>query len=94
MTENAPLPGTCAYCQKPSQGNYSVHRDGFCEGPEVDLCDECGGFASPTLEEIWAHISTTREPPSAVAPCTCALSKRDGMWSSEPDPQCPVHGAK
>ena len=60
MTENSPGPGTCAFCQQPSQGNYSVHRDGFCEGPEVDLCDECGGnLETPTLEEIWARITTT-----------------------------------
>ncbi len=62
MTTNAPEPGTCAYCQKPAQGNYSVHRDAFGEGPEVDLCDECGGNPEqPTLQEIWTRITTTPE---------------------------------
>ena len=58
LTTNSPEPGICAYCQQPSQGNYSVHRDAFGEGPEVDLCDECGGNeTTPTLEEIWTRIS-------------------------------------
>lgn len=49
----------CAYCKKPAEGNYGIHRDGFCEGPEVDLCDACGGSPAEVLscEEIWARIS-------------------------------------
>lgn len=50
----------CAFCTKPAEGNYSVHRDAFGVGPEVDLCDACGGSEEPTLEEIWSHISRTR----------------------------------
>ena len=58
MTSNSPKPGTCAYCGKPSQGNYAIHRDGFGEGPEVDVCDACGGHPwKPTCEEIWSRIS-------------------------------------
>lgn len=48
---------TCAYCSKPAAGNYSIHRDGFGEGPEVPLCDTCGGKPEPTCEEIWARIA-------------------------------------
>jgi hypothetical protein len=34
-----------------------VHRDAFGEGPEVDLCDECGSNPTePTLETIWERI--------------------------------------
>ena len=51
---------TCAYCGKPAQGNYSVHRDGFCEGPEVPLCNGCGQSRFPSLPEIWARISHTQ----------------------------------
>ena len=51
----------CAYCGKPAEGNYSVHRDGFGQGPEVELCDRCGGSKEPTLSTIWDKISTTRK---------------------------------
>jgi hypothetical protein len=52
---------TCVYCGGPAEGNYSIHRDGFCEGPEVDLCDEHGGYPSPTPEEIWERIAERKE---------------------------------
>jgi len=46
----------CANCARPAEGNYSVHRDGFGVGPEVPLCDWCGGSAaSMRLDEMWAH---------------------------------------
>lgn len=47
---------TCSYCMQPAEGNYSIHRDGFGEGPEVPLCDACGEGAWPTEEEIWSTI--------------------------------------
>lgn len=47
----------CAYCGKPAQGNYSIHRDGFLKGPEVPLCDACGSKPDPSLTEIWLKIS-------------------------------------
>lgn len=53
-------PDDCAYCGKPVQGNYSIHRDGFGEGPEVDLCDDCGKDPLPTCEDIWDRISVLR----------------------------------
>jgi hypothetical protein len=47
----------CSFCGKPSEGYFSIHRDGFSEGPEVPLCIECGKGERPTCEEIWQHIS-------------------------------------
>lgn len=52
----APTP-TCAYCGRPSQGNFTVHRDGFGVGPEVPLCDGCGSTPEPPLCEIWDRIA-------------------------------------
>lgn len=47
----------CAYCGRPAEGNYSIHRDGFCEGPEVPLCDAHGSEPTPTEQEIWQRIA-------------------------------------
>lgn len=47
---------TCAYCGQPSEGQYSIHRDGYSLGPEVPLCDACGQGDSPSLTQIWARI--------------------------------------
>ena len=57
LTINSPKPGTCALCQRPSEGHYSIHRDSPGEGPEVDLCDACGSKPTPTCPEIWSAIS-------------------------------------
>jgi hypothetical protein len=46
----------CAFCVERAEGNFSIHRDGFGEGPEVDLCDEHGSRPKPTCEEIWDRI--------------------------------------
>lgn len=51
----------CAYCGAFAEGTYSVHRDGFGVGPEVDLCNDCGSGDSPTLAAIWAHIGQVEE---------------------------------
>lgn len=48
---------SCAYCCAGIQGNFSIHRDGFSEGPEVPLCDECGSETGPSTDEIWSRIS-------------------------------------
>lgn len=48
--------GPCAYCGEPSEGNHSIHRDGFGDGPEVPLCDKHGSHETPTEREIWARI--------------------------------------
>lgn len=50
----------CAACGKPAEGNYGIHRDGFAEGPEVPLCDECGSQPEPTEAEIWERIAARR----------------------------------
>lgn len=55
---NALAHGLCANCGEPAQGNFAIHRDGFDDGPEVDLCDDCGGGPGPSLQEIWDNIST------------------------------------
>lgn len=49
---------TCAFCLKLAEGWFTVHRDGFGVGPEVDLCNVCAAEDGPTLEEIWAKIGT------------------------------------
>lgn len=60
LSEQAEEENICAYCGKhPTEGNCAIHRDGFGEGPEVPLCDACGGEGSPTCEEIWKKTSTT-----------------------------------
>lgn len=51
------LGSRCSYCGGHAEGNYSIHRDGFGEGPEVPLCDACGGGRTPTLAQIWARIA-------------------------------------
>lgn len=49
-------PALCAHCLQRAEGNYSIHRDGFGVGPEVDLCDKCGQYERPTCEEIWESL--------------------------------------
>lgn len=51
---------TCAACGNPAQGNAAIHRDGFCVGPEVDLCDDCGMHATPSCEVLWERIAERR----------------------------------
>lgn len=56
----APAGGTsleCAFCGEPAEGNYSIHRDGFAVGPEVDLCDACGEDLEPSCFVIWDAIA-------------------------------------
>lgn len=48
---------TCAFCGSPAEGEFAIHRDGFGVGPEVDLCNACGGEPEPTCEEIWNAIA-------------------------------------
>jgi hypothetical protein len=56
---------TCAFCGRPAQGEFSVHRDGFSIGPEVDLCNDCGGRETPTLAEMWRKIAQPSSKPGA-----------------------------
>lgn len=51
----------CAACGNRAEGNFSIHRDGFGDGPEVPLCDACGCGPVPTLTEIWDAIAQRRK---------------------------------
>ncbi len=53
------ISGPCAYCGASSEGTFAIHRDGLGLGPEVPLCNGCGGLEEPTCERIWARISKT-----------------------------------
>lgn len=48
----------CAACGTEIVGEVksTIHRDGFCEGPEVPLCESCGGHELPTCQDLWAAI--------------------------------------
>lgn len=46
----------CAYCGDACSGKYTIHREGFGYGPEVGLCDACGGPGNPESNEIWQRI--------------------------------------
>lgn len=51
----------CACCGRDARGSgCAIHRDGFCEGPEVPLCEDCGGHELPTCEEIWSRIAARK----------------------------------
>lgn len=56
----------CAYCGGPAQGNFSLHRDGFCQGPQVDLCDNCGSGSTPSCEQIWDVIAVRKDRPRST----------------------------
>lgn len=58
----------CAACGAAAQGNASIHRDGFGEGPEVALCDACGLGATPTCEQIWSAIESRKVIPLRIRP--------------------------
>ena len=47
----------CAFCGEEHEGNYALHRDGFGLGPELPLCDACGGYVRPSCDEIWYRIA-------------------------------------
>ena len=51
----------CVYCNGVAEGNYAIHEDGFGIGKEVDLCDQYGGFPTPTCEQIWERIAKDKE---------------------------------
>lgn len=48
---------TCAYCGGHADGNFSIHRDGFAVGPEVELCDECVEDPELSCFDIWDEIA-------------------------------------
>lgn len=52
----------CAACGTEIVGKaqFGIHRDGFCDGPEVDICAACGGENSITMGDLWAAIKVRR----------------------------------
>jgi NAD-dependent SIR2 family protein deacetylase len=50
----------CVYCGTVVSGEpeYTIHRDGFGEGPEVPLCSSCGGSDKPSCVAIWNKIAS------------------------------------
>lgn len=52
----------CAACGTEIVGKapFGIHRDGFCDGPEVDICAACGGENSITTGDLWAAIKVRR----------------------------------
>lgn len=50
----------CAACGEPTTGEYTIHRDGYSLGPEVELCDDCGGPDGPTCELLFKMIARRR----------------------------------
>ena len=56
---------TCAVCDRPSEGEYAIHRYGMGIGPEVALCNSCGSGPIPTCGQIWAYLCNKRLPMSA-----------------------------
>jgi hypothetical protein len=54
-------PLLCAACGKAAESEngeplYSIHRDGFGDGPEVPLCSGCGSSEHPSCEKLWQQI--------------------------------------
>ena len=58
----------CSYCGRPAEGNFSIHRDGFGVGPEVELCDACGSEELPTCGQIWGRIAHPADSEFAFYP--------------------------
>lgn len=60
----------CVYCGHPAEGNFTIHRDGFGVGPEVPLCDACGGAETPSCADIWDAIAQPSDDEYAWCPTT------------------------
>lgn len=66
----------CAYCGELAEGAYSIHRDGFGEGPQVDLCNRHGGGMVPTLVSIWRRIRLRRASGQRMTTVGAAAERR------------------
>ena len=55
---------TCCYCRGliGDELRYSIHRDGFGEGPEVPLCVTCAEDDRITCEMIWRRCARPGRP--------------------------------
>ena len=47
----------CSFCERETDGNFLIHRDGFGVGPEVPLCAYCAASTGPSCVEIWNKIA-------------------------------------
>lgn len=65
----------CAYCNSPSEGNFSIHHRTTMEGPEVWLCDKHGGQELPTCLKIWSVISSRKMGPEHL------IRAAEGRWT-------------
>lgn len=54
-------PLRCAYCGALAEGKYLIHRDGLGLGPEMALCNGCGGSSRPTEAEVWSRIGQAKK---------------------------------
>lgn len=70
----------CAFCQKSVQGKYSIHRDAFGAGPEVDLCDGKHSAAAIVRHAISAIEQLRRELDAAERAST---AQRDRAKQAE-----------
>lgn len=52
----------CPACGAAIKGraHFGIHRDGFGQGPQVSICDACGGNEAITCEDLWAAIKVRR----------------------------------
>lgn len=57
----------CAICNGPHESKWSIHRDGFGEGPEVFFCQSCFDTFH-TCEEIWDVLSLKRQCMKPISP--------------------------
>lgn len=80
-------PERCANCDVPVLvRRHAIHRDGFGLGPEVPLCDACGGERGPSCEKIWARIAArTQSQHRAFADARVEqmLVKGNDAWFSD-----------
>jgi NAD-dependent SIR2 family protein deacetylase len=55
----------CVYCGNVETGDpeWTIHRDGFADGPEVPLCSECGESEAISCEAIWRRLNKLKAAP-------------------------------
>lgn len=47
----------CAPCGRQiKRVRFSMATGDFCQGPEVPLCEKCGGKEYPRMEDLWTAI--------------------------------------
>lgn len=72
----------CAYCARPSEGHFSIHRDGFSAGPDVPLCIACGSQPQPSCDDIWDRIAQVSTPPARRSDLAARQRRLwEGRWA-------------